>query len=322
MIAITAIKPYFKGNKTPIESLPEFSQIEGAELEYAQTCGIKSVYDSGDTNSYQLALGASLAILEENGLEGSDLDFIIYIKSRTPEFLISSEATHLKFDLKADKALVFSLSDLGCTDSTMALKLAKDLMTANRRAQNVLICYGSKQYSSVRFRYPVTFTGDGGIACLVGRGEDNVLKDIQIDVNGSYWNLFKIDYQDKTFGDYREECSDLRRYGFELAIESKNRFQDINSGIFESHDLSWQGINHYFLQNISARAFDYYEQAFSITLSPVCKMNLNQYGHLGAADILLNYYTAQQNGILQKGEQVLIMNNSPVAAWGSILIEV
>lgn len=322
MICLQAIKPFLSGVSTPITALPEFASIAEQELEYAQTCGIQSIYDSGELSSYDLALGASSALLEENNLEGRDLDFIIYIKSRTPDFLISSEATRLKMDLKADRAQVFSLSDLGCADSTMAIKLAKDLLVANRRAQNVLICYGSKKYASVRFRFPVTFTGDGGVACLIGRGEDHVIKDVQVTSNGSYWDLFKLDYQSKTFESYKEECSDLRRYGFELAIESKNRFKDLNESIFASHDLDWNTIGHYFLQNISSRAFDYYEQAFGIKLSPICQINLGRYGHLGAADILVNYHSAQQQGILQKGEHALIMNNSPVAAWGSILIEI
>ncbi|TNE55277.1 MAG: hypothetical protein EP338_04760 [Bacteroidetes bacterium] len=322
MICIQSIKPYFAGSKKSIEQLEEFPNIQGAELEYAQNCGVQSIHDSGESSSYDLALGASKALLEENGIDSDELDFIIYIKSRTPQYLISSEASRLKYDLQAEKAQVFSISDLGCTDSTMAVKLARDLLLANRRAKHVLVCYGSKKYASVRFRYPVTFTGDGGVACLIGRGEEHVIKDIRIDTNGSYWELFKIDYQKTTAQEYREECSDLRRYGFELAIESKNRFTDLNEAIFQSHDLDWNRIEHYFLQNISSRAFDYYEQAFEIKFSPVCQMNLSTYGHLGAADILLNYHSALQNGLLNSGQHALLMNNSPVAAWGSILIEI
>jgi 3-oxoacyl-[acyl-carrier-protein] synthase-3 len=50
-------------------------------------------------------------------------------------------------------------------------------------------------------------------------------------------------------------------------------------------------------------------------------MNLGQYGHLGSADILLNYQLGLQAKMIKPGSRVLILNNSPVAAWSTILIK-
>lgn len=322
MIGIKAIKPYFTGRKVNIGELPEAANLQGPELEYYNTAGIKSVYDSGDASSYDLAKGACEQLIAEEGLSGSDIDIIIFIRSRIPDHFISSEATRLKRDIGAAKALTFSISDLGCTDSTMAIRLAKDLLIANRQANNVLITYGSKKFTPERFRYPVTITGDGGIACLISRTEDNEIIDVQLDSNGNYWDLFKIEYKDRAFDQYKEACSDVRKYGFELALESKNRFTDLNKRILSDNGLSSPEIGYFMMQNISGRAYDYYEQAFNIKLSPFCRMNLSQYGHLGAADILLNYQTGISSGMMQKGSHALIMNNSPVAAWSSLLIKV
>jgi 3-oxoacyl-[acyl-carrier-protein] synthase III len=322
MIGIKAIKPYFTGEKVSIGNLPEALKLQGPELDYYNTCGIKTIYDSGDLSSYDLAKAASEQLLEEQGIAGNEIDFIIFIKSRIPEHFISSEATRLKSDLKADKAFTFSVSDLGCADSTLAIKLAKDLLTANRSANHVLIVYGSKLFTPDRFRYPVTITGDGAAACLIGRTEDNAIIDVQMESNGKYWDLFKIEYKDRVFDQYKEECSDIRKYGFELAIESKNRFRDINDKIIGENGLTKEDISHFMMQNISQRAYDYYEQAFEFKLSPFCKMNLTEYGHTGAADILLNYHAGINSGMFQKGAHVLIMNNSPVAAWSSMLIKV
>ena len=322
MIGIKAIKPLITGERISTASLPEASRLKGQELDYYNGCGIETIVDSGLLSSFDLAKGASLQLLEETGTDPNKIDVIIYIKSRTPEYLISSEATRLKHALKADKALTFALTDLGCADISMALKMARDFLIANRRYNNVLIAYGNKQFMNTRFRYPVNILGDGGIAVLVGRTESNRIVDIQLDSNGHYWDLFKLDYRDKTFEDYREVCSDVRKYGFELAIESKNRFEELNAGIMSSNGLQKSDIHHYLLQNISSRAYEYYESAFDIKISPVCKMNLAQYGHLGSADIMLNYHVGVSSGMFEKGSRVLIMNNSPVAAWSSMLVEV
>jgi len=233
MIGIKAIKPYIPGEKISTAQLPEATALTGPELEYYKSCGINSIFDSGDISSFELARGASELLLQEP----QRVDVIIYIKSRTPEYLISSEATRLKHSLKAENALTFSLTDLGCADISMALKMARDFLIANRRYNNVLIAYGNKQFMNTRFRYPVNILGDGGIAVLVGRTENNKIVDIQLDSNGYYWDLFKLDYRDKTFEDYREVCSDVRKYGFELAIESKNRFDALNSTIFSNNNI-------------------------------------------------------------------------------------
>jgi 3-oxoacyl-[acyl-carrier-protein] synthase III len=322
MIGIKAIKPYIVGEKVSTRDLPEASALQGPELEYFRNCGIESIVDSGSISSFDLARGASEQLLQETGVEPDKIDVIIYIKSRTPDYLISSEATRLKHAIKAERAITFGLTDLGCADISMALKLSRDFLLANRRYNNILIAYGNKQFSSSRFRYPVNILGDGGIAVLIGRTEENKIIDIQLDANGSYWDLFRLNYRSTTSDNYKEECSDVRKYGFELAIESKNRFDELNKNILASSGLSKADIDYYLLQNISARAYDYYESAFGIKISPVCRMNLTQYGHLGSADIMLNYHTGVSSGIFQKGSRILIMNNSPVAAWSSMLVEV
>lgn len=322
MAGIQHIKTYTPGTQVPVLHLNEKNVLGKEELAYFTTCGIDTICDSGHLTSYDLAKGACEKLLQETGVEAASIDFIIYVQSRLPEQLISSEATRLQYDIKAASALSFAISNLGCADSSMALKLAKDLLAANRKANSVLICYGNKQVSPYRFRYPVTIVGDGGIAALVTRTTDHVITDIQIETNGYYWDLFKLEYLNRKFEDYKEACSDTRKYGFELAIESKNRFAAINGAILDRYGLSGQDIDHFILQNISTRSFEYYEAAFGINISPLCAMNLAAFGHLGSGDILLNYQTGVESGIFKKGDKVLIMNNSPVAAWSSILMEV
>lgn len=322
MPGIQSIKTYTPGLPVPIQRLHDVTILNKDELAYFNTCGITTVYDSGSITSYELAKGACERLLQETGTEAASIDCIIYIQSRLPDQFISSEATRLQHDIKANNALSFAISNLGCADSSMALKLAKDFLAANPKAGNVLICYGNKQVSPYRFRYPVTIVGDGGIAALVTRTTDHVITDIHIETNGHYWDLFKLEYRNKNFDQYKEECSDIRKYGFELAIESKNRFAAINGAMLNRHALSKHDIDHFILQNISSRSYEYYEAAFDISISPLCAMNLDSFGHLGAGDILLNYQTGVQMGIFKKGEKVLIMNNSPVAAWSSVLMEV
>jgi 3-oxoacyl-[acyl-carrier-protein] synthase III len=322
MIGIKSIASAFPEVLLPAGEIPGRELLKEQELEYFNGVGIDTVPVTTDLNGYPLAKAAAEKLLNQSNITGEELDLIILIQCRLPEYFMSSSSTRLQQDLQAKKALVLSISDLGCADMSMALKLAKDFLVANRQAENVLICYGNTPYSNSRYRFPVTIYGDAGIAVLVGRTEENKIVDVDIRTDGKYWDLFKVEYRDRKFEDYREECTSLRKYGFELAIESKMRFSAINSDILQRNGLGREEVRHYILQNISNRAYEFYETAFNVTLSPVCRYNLRRYGHLGPADIMLNYQAGMDKGLFQRGDKVLIMNNSPVAAWSAVIIEV
>jgi 3-oxoacyl-[acyl-carrier-protein] synthase III len=322
MIGIKDIATFFPEKIVPATAIPGFHELKEQEQEYFKGVGIETVPVSDELNGYPLAKAAAQQLLADNNLEGNKIDLLVMIQSRLPEFFMSSAAAHLQSELKATNALVLSIADLGCTDMSMALKLAKDFLIANPKAEHVLICYGNTPYSASRYRFPVTIYGDGGVAVLIGRTDHNRIIDVDIRTDGKYWDLFKVEYRDKKFTDFREECTNMRRYGFELAIESKIRFAGINNDIITRNGLNREDINHYILQNISMRAYEFYETAFGVSLSPVCRFNLKKYGHLGPADIMLNYKTGLDKGIFSRGEKVLIMNNSPVASWSAVIIEV
>lgn len=302
-------------------SLAEYQLLESGQKEYFDNTGIDFFYTADDATAFDLAERASRKLLKESGLQAGEIDLIIFIRSRLPETLIASEAARLQYCLGAKKAQVFTISDLGCTDMSMAIKLAFDFLTANFNAENVLIAHGCKPFSSKRLRYPVTLTGDGGTALLVARTETNQLIDFKFETEGRYWNLFQMKYKDRVFEDYAEECIDLRMYGFELALESKIRFLELNKALLAENDLKKEDIGHYLLQNISEPAFEFYETAFEVKVSPVCRHNLSCHGHLGPNDVMLNYHTGLQKGLFQEGELVLIMNNSPVSVWSSLLLK-
>jgi 3-oxoacyl-[acyl-carrier-protein] synthase-3 len=321
MIGIQAISTYYPGGERIVNDLLKNMALDDQALTFFQSAGITHIHEADGFTSFDLACGASRRLLEDHQLDPEKIDLIIYIKSRLPEHLISSEASRLQYELKATQAKAFSISDLGCADSSMALKQAVDFLTANPDAENVLIAFGCKPYTPNRLRVPVTIHGDGGVAAWITRTSRHRLIDIQFQLEGRYWDLFKVEYKDRLFDDFTEDCLDHRVYGFDLAIESRNRFREINESLLQRNDLHQKDIRHYLLQNISARAFEYYESALDIQFSPVCRYNLSRYGHLGPADILQNLLTGTDNGIFNKGELLMIMNNSPAAMWSTILIE-
>jgi 3-oxoacyl-[acyl-carrier-protein] synthase III len=322
MVGLKAIKTYFAGRRVRVTDLDGYQELPAAGVEYYAQSGIDTVYAAAPRTGYELALGAAEQLLADGQIEADQIDLILYIRGRIPDQLVASEAMRLKHELGATSAQALAISDLGCADSSVALKLALDHHAANRAARHVLICYGHRNPEGCRFRFPVTVQGDGGFACLVSKSAGCRVLDLQLESNGAYWDLFKIDYQGKTKEQMREVCRDLRAYGFELAVESRMRFERLNQKLLQRHGLTYQDIKHVLLQNISQRAYVVYEDVIQHPISPVCRQNLAQYGHLGCADVFLNLQSGLESGLFRPGERVLVMNNSPVAAWTSFLIEI
>ncbi|ACU60881.1 3-oxoacyl-ACP synthase [Chitinophaga pinensis] len=321
MIGINQIATVIIGDKTPVSSLLNAGTLKKEEHEYFAGAGINSVYNATAHSAYDLAKQAAVKVLDQSGVPAADIGLIVYIHSRLPEYLVSSQAGRLQHDLQARNAVFFSLSDLGCADISMALQLAQVYMQGNTQIKHALICYGNKPYAPSRFRYPVTINGDAGIALLLSRTEKNRILDIKIKTNGRYWNLFKVDYKDKSFAEFREECASIRSYAFELALESRNEFVKLNNDLLETNGLAKPDVSHFMMQNLSMRAFAYYEEALGIRISDVCRENLTELGHLGPGDIICNYARALEQDLVRPGEHVLLMNNSPVAVWSSILLK-
>jgi 3-oxoacyl-[acyl-carrier-protein] synthase-3 len=322
MAGIRDIASFFIDKKVYARDLIANGSLDEKEIEYYSSVGIETIFDADGYQGYDLAKQAALKLMAKSSIEGKDIDLIIYIQNRLPQYLMSSGTARLQYEIGAINAAGFALSDLGCTDMSMAIRLARDFLIANAQAELILICYGNTPYTPSRFRFPVTINGDGGIALAITRTADNEILDLSIKMQGNYWDLFKVDYRDNLYIDYKEVCGNYRKYGFELALESKIRLLELNEAILSRNGLKKTGIQHFLLQNLSLRSYEFYETAFDIRLSKVCQFNLRKYGHLGPADVILNYLTGLETGVFQKGDNVLVMNNSPVASWSNILIRV
>jgi len=322
MIGIKGIATFFAGKKVTTANLIAGAKLEKDEHGYFNSIGIDTLYNADTYEGFDLAKEAAVKVLQNTNIDAASISLVIYIQNRLLQYLMSSNAARLQYEIGAVNANAFSVSDMGCTDMTMAIKIAKDFLIANTEAQTVLIAYGNKPYAPSRFRFPVTINGDGGIALLICRTNDNQILDINIKTQGNYWDLFQVVYQDKKFSDYKELCASQRKYGFELAIESKLRLLKLNEEVLDRNGLEKNDIHHYLIQNLSTRSYQFYESSFGIKLSAVCQLNLKKYGHLGPGDVMLNYLTGIETGLFQKGDKVLVMNSSPVAAWSNILLQV
>jgi 3-oxoacyl-[acyl-carrier-protein] synthase-3 len=283
--------------------------------------GIEEIRSADHQSAVKLALSAVKKLIDQ-GESISDIDAVLYLQGRTPSHLMSSELAMLIYELRLENIFSTTLSGLGCVDIVSAIILANKLI-ASKQHKKVLICYGSIPVSQQRFRYPVTIIGDAGMALIISDNckNHNIISAF-ININGKYWDLFSADYKNVPYHNWHEECKNVDEYSFDLALESKNQFEKLLQKTLQSNKLKLEDISHFVMQNISRGAFRFYEELFSIKFNDVCYVNLAQYGHLGSIDIIVNYISILSKNKPHVGSYILILNNSPIAAWSITLLRV
>ncbi len=120
-----------------------------------------------------MAVHAARTALESAGVAPDEMDLILYSGSMHKDFYVWSAANRIQYLLGASNAYAFELVAL-CTTNVLALKVARDLMTADARLRTVLICGGHRtadlidlRDQSARFLFNLS---DGGSAMVLRRG--------------------------------------------------------------------------------------------------------------------------------------------------------
>jgi 3-oxoacyl-[acyl-carrier-protein] synthase-3 len=317
-IGIGAIHCVLPEEKRAVTALGEFEVLGHDEAVFAAGCGIRTVGVFPGTDNGTLAARACKELLDP---AGSEPDVLMMIGPRAPDVLLGSDACRVQADCRLS-SLAFTVDGLGCTGSSAAWGLARDILLADPRRESVLIAYSSLPVGVDRIRYPVTVVGDGAFAMTVVRGGRPTLRAHRVEADGRFHDLFRVNYRQAPWYEWRETCASADRYTFELAMHSRNRIGRMVDEVLDETGIGKQNIAAALMQNVTASAYQFYEKLLGLPIHPVCVGHLADYGHLGAMDVVLNLDQLISCGDVSSGDFVLVMNNSPVAAWAVTLWEI
>jgi 3-oxoacyl-[acyl-carrier-protein] synthase III len=319
--ALDVIEVVLPDRRLAIAELPEYDTLSETDRRLVDGFGIDRV--AVDTaEPAELAGSAVRRLLATAGITPDEISALIVLGSRAPRYLVASEATRIQHASGLTRALSFTITDLGCATVSAALLAARAMVRSTPDCDKVVIAHGCRPAGSGRIRIPVTVNGDGGLAVLVTARGRCRLVDIAVETDGRYHDLFRVDYRDRPTAEWTEVCSDHSRYSFQLAVESRNRLARLNERILERQGLRMSDVDHVVMQNVSVGAYRFYEDALDVSIANVCRANLTALGHLGPVDVLANLASGIASEEFGPGDLVLVMNNSPAAAWSSMLVEV
>ncbi|MEV1011815.1 3-oxoacyl-[acyl-carrier-protein] synthase III C-terminal domain-containing protein [Streptomyces sp. NPDC049881] len=321
-VGIGAIHCVLPTERVPVTELPEFDGLDPEAAEFALGSGIATVGVLEDRTAGDLATEAVRGLLARLDGQARRPGTLMLVGPRAPDVLLGSDVCRVQADAKLDGAFAFTVDGLGCTGSSAAWALGRDLLLADPSRDSVLIAHGSRPTGYDRVRPPVTVIGDGAFAMTLVRGGRPVLRAHRMETDGTFHDLFRVDYKQVPSYEWREECASPDRYRFELALHSRMRLGRMVDEVLADAGVARADVTTALMQNVTAGAYAFYTSLLGLPIDPVCGEHLAAYGHLGAMDVVLNLDRRLARGDLRPGDLVLVLNNSPVAAWAVTLWEV
>ncbi|ASW54767.1 3-oxoacyl-[acyl-carrier-protein] synthase III C-terminal domain-containing protein [Plantactinospora sp. KBS50] len=317
-VGIGAVHCTLPGVRQKTCELPELANLGHEQVEFVTTSGIETVGLFEDHSAGDLAAEACRELLADHPV---DADVLILVGPRAPDVLLGSDATRVQAEAKLP-GTAFTLDGLGCSGSSAAWGLARDLLLADPSRRGVIIAHGSRPTGLDRVRFPVTIIGDGGYAMSIVPGGRPVLRAHRIESDGAFHDLFTVDYRRVPWYEWREVCTSPDRYRFELAMQSRTRFVRLVDDVLADAGVTRDEVRTVLMQNVTVGAYQFYEALLGLPIHPICAAHLRAYGHLGAMDVVLNLSRLTATTELTEGDLVIVLNNSPVAAWAVTLWEI
>lgn len=318
-VGIGALRCLLPQRRVAVEALPEFDTLDLADARFAASSGVRTVGVFPEAPTADFAIAACQELLTGQDRQP---DVLLMVGPRAPDVLLGSDVCRVQDETKLGSALCFTVDGLGCTGSSLAWALGRDLLLADPAKDSVLITHASRPTGMDRVRHPVTVIGDGAFAMTLVRGGRPALRAHRMQTDGAFHDLFRVDYKQVPAYEWREECASADRYRFELAMHSRLRLGALVDQVLADADVGKGDVAATLMQNVTASAYEFYESLLGLRIDPVCGGHLADWGHLGAMDVVLNLERVLARGELRAGDLVLVLNNSPVAAWAVSLWEV
>lgn len=279
-----------------------------------------------DCHPSQMAINAAKMALE--GIDPDSIDLVIWTGSEYKDYHVWSAGIFVQRELGLRKAWAFDMA-ARCSSNVVGLKIAKNMMMADRKIKRVLLCGGHRTGDLVNYKDPTSRflynLSDGGAAMVVERSdkeEFNPILEASILTDGD----FSLDViipgggTKKRSRDGLEEfdtyltCPDIQGMRERLADRSiENFLHVIKESATESMD---KPIDYLALLHMKKSAHDAIVDGLELKAEQ--SIYLDHYGHFGAPDQVLSLGLAERRGFLKKGDHVNLASAGIGYTWSAL----
>lgn len=275
----------------------------------------------GEDTSY-MGIKASEKAIELANLQREDIDLIVF-STCTPDMFIPSSACIVQKEMGLKNAVAFDLN-AACLGFVYGIDVARSLMKTNNYKNALVI--GSENLSKVinwEDRKTCVLFADGAAAVVLSKSEsegiiDSICK--SYGDNGEFLSIggreIKNPFMDKSISKYQYldmDGSEIFKFATSSVISS---IKDI----LQKNNMTIDDIDYIVPHQANVRIIEYVAKKLKTSMDKFY-MNIDTYGNTSSASIPLALNEMYNKGILQKGQNLLLVGFGGGLTYGSCLIK-
>lgn len=282
-----------------------------------------------DDHTNAMGIRAARAALTDAGVAAAEVDVLLSITEEHKEYPVWTAGIHAAQALGAHRAWAFDLGQK-CGTAVLALKLAKDLLTADPTLNTALIAGGYRNGDLVDYRDPATrflnnLAAGGGAAVVARDGpgfevlgasfrtDGSFSEDVIVPVGGTRAPLTAHNLEQ-----FRFTVPDTAGMKARLEQHSLANFTTVIQEACERSGLRSADLAYVAMLHMKRSAHD--EVLHRIGVDAARSIYLSDYGHLGQIDPLLSLQLARDQGYLRAGDVAVLCAAGIGYVWNAICV--
>lgn len=276
-----------------------------------------------DESTTDLATKASLKAMEMAGISSENLDMIV-VGTVTSDRQFPSTACMVQQDLKAENAIAFDVS-AGCTGFLYALTIVNNAIRCGT-CENALVI-GVERLSSVvnwRDRNTCVLLADGAGAVVVTAKKDRGgILSSRLKSDGTLWELLYSSYGNSYIPGILQGIDlkplHLEMDGNRLFKKAIEYMSTITQRVMQDTSLSSEEIQLVIPHQANIRIIQGLAKSLKVPMEKVYT-NIHKYGNTSSATIPIALDEANREGLVKKGENVLLVSFGAGLTWGASIL--
>lgn len=291
----------------------------------------KRVPGKGD-GTQEMGVQAGLDVLQRTGVDPGEIDLILCVGEEWKEYPLTTSGIYIQEKIGAKKAWALDLQQRCCT-TVAAMKIAKDMISADAEIETVLIVGGYRNVDFVDYSDPAMSMmynlGAGGGALILKRNfQRNLLLGTHIISDGSLARTAGVKYGGT---EHPITCENVERASKSLQIFDvkfmKDRLNEISlpnwfhclDRAFEKSGLSRDELGYLAVLHFKRSMYEYMLEALRLRENQ--SVYLSHYGHLGQIDQILSLHLGLAEGKITEGTVVSMIAAGIGYAWAANVIK-
>lgn len=285
--------------------------------------GIRKRHISEGENTSELCINTAQRLLEKSGIKSEDIDLII-VATITPDYATPNTACLVQNAIGAANAFAFDIS-AACSGFVFATSIA-DKYIKSGMCKNAIVI-GAETLSKIvnwEDRSTCVLFGDGAGGAIMSRGEKDCY-------------LAEDMHSDGTLGLQLTGGETKVRNAFSSPTEADKHYLEMDGRtifnfathkvpqsvklLLEKSGLTVDDIDWVVPHQANSRIVEVVARKLNMPMEKFY-MNIADYGNTSAASIPLALAQMSREGLLKKGQKIIITGFGGGLTWGSAIVEI